>query len=169
MTDNFLHHTRRLIRHTEMLSPGLFSMGLKPMRTLCKLILLLYFAVFSAMPLSSIHVDHLSSVSLTHGESGAPTDSFLIVLHEFLALHFRDQGDHTLFPPRSLLRSRPAGAPSSDYDVSGTAIAGNQAAGCGCLYPPAPVVQYSHVQDNDSPYAFAGYHYFCSSLSPPSA
>ncbi len=171
MTDNFMHHTRRFIRRAEVSPLCLCRMGLKPMRTFCTLILLLYFAVFSAMPLSNIHVeDHMNRVSYTHGGSDAPSEDFLIFLHELLSLHFRDQGDHALFPHKSLLRNRAAGStPSSDYDISGTPVAGNQAAGCDLLKPPPPAVPYPLMQGDDSPLSFAGYHFFSSSLSPPSA
>ena len=127
------------------------------------LILFFHIAVFSAAPLSHVHVENEGGISITMGhEPGEAAEPFLSLLHEILFLHLSGRADYALSVPETRIHKSQFeahdGVTAPEHAFSGSVIHS----------PPAicwlPCSTHTGRTQQPSP----GYRIFISGLSPPS-
>jgi hypothetical protein len=140
-----------------MKEPGGYCAQKSSALAFCRLIVSCYFTVFAMIPLSHIHVEEESvQASSSLREPKSKNESFLLILHEVLSLHFKDRTDHTFsfrnVPPES------RGDDSPRYTCGATGSS---------LYQPSDSGPKSITQRCPAE-AVDGLLLFPSGLSPPS-
>jgi hypothetical protein len=88
------HNGRKTSLSEGRLGGAGITMQLYPARKMFRLLLPLYFAVFSVMPLSNIHIEGMQDrSSYLHGKPRQGADLH-VLLHEMLFTHFGKRSEH---------------------------------------------------------------------------
>ncbi len=164
----FFSLTYRYLFQTAATTPCGFIYAGAARKQLCGLLILFYFSVFSAMPLSGIHVEDRSTyiVNILNEQNNKTEEGLLVFLHEMLHLHFKDRTDHSSFPNSHFTEGG-----QGSRSLKNTQLPKSAAQTIQC--PDS----YSSVHNDGllrllacgkGLQSFKGFHSFSSSLSPPS-
>jgi hypothetical protein len=126
----------------------------------------LYFAVFSVMPLSEIHIeDQMGTFGYVLDHSGSERRSFLVLLHQLLSSNFRNSPDHTLSPHNDSLKRGAGSKPCSDNALSNFVTAEFICPEALFSLPRLSLIY--HFMRSPGPKPSTGFTSFSSGLSPP--
>ena len=91
------------------------SMHLRAAKRMFRLLLPLYFAVFSVMPLSNIHLENLKDRSSYLGCKAGHDIDLHLILHEMLFTHFGNKSEHLNNPAPGRFVTNKEGFPKDHF------------------------------------------------------
>jgi len=163
---NILSLTYRYLLRNAAALCGVINNAGAAQKRLCSLLIFFYFSVFSAIPLSNIHVEDRSTYIVNiPDEQKNRGEGFLVFLHEMLHLHFKDRADHSLFPNSHFTEGGQGSRSVQKTQISQFATQRIQRPDDYASLPDNRVLHL--LICSTGPKSFKGFHSFSSSLSPP--